>query len=155
MSFPKTYSRIFPKAPWVEMLGQTSQLTSAQCSVVSDSLGPHGLEPTSLLCPWDFHKQEYWSRLPLPPPGVFLTQESNLCLLYLLHYSGFFTHWAIRETLPSKACDTYSKFNLLSHHLCRTTLQDWVQGHKWGRALKKALNHLREQRIESNLNAQQ
>ena len=24
------------------------------CSVVFDSLGPHGLQPTSLLCPWDF-----------------------------------------------------------------------------------------------------
>ena len=24
------------------------------CSVVSDSLQPHGLQPTRLLCPWDF-----------------------------------------------------------------------------------------------------
>ena len=24
------------------------------CSVVSDSLRPHGLQPTRLLCPWDF-----------------------------------------------------------------------------------------------------
>jgi len=26
-------------------------------------------EPTSLLCPWEFSRQEYWSRLPCPPPG--------------------------------------------------------------------------------------
>ena len=40
-------------------------------SVVSDSLQPHGLQPTSLLCPWGFSRQEYWSGLPYPPPGDF------------------------------------------------------------------------------------
>ena len=35
------------------------------CSVVSNSLQPHGLEPTRLLCPG----QEYWSGLPFPSPG--------------------------------------------------------------------------------------
>ena len=42
------------------------------CSVVSDSLRPHGLQPTRLLCPWDsvgFSRQEYWSGLPFPSPG--------------------------------------------------------------------------------------
>ena len=31
----------------------------------------HGglLEPTRLLCPWEFSRQEYWSGLPCPPPG--------------------------------------------------------------------------------------
>ena len=29
------------------------------CSVVSDSLGPHGLQPISPLCPWGFSRQEY------------------------------------------------------------------------------------------------
>ena len=38
-------------------------------SVVSDSLPPHGLQPIRLLCPWEFSRQEYWSRLPFPPPG--------------------------------------------------------------------------------------
>ena len=28
------------------------------CSVVSDSLRPHGLQPTRLLCPWEFSRQE-------------------------------------------------------------------------------------------------
>ena len=39
------------------------------CSVVSDSLRPYGLQPTRLLCPWGFSRQEYWSGLPCPPPG--------------------------------------------------------------------------------------
>ena len=36
-------------------------------SVMSDSLQPHGLYPTRLLCPWKFSKQEYWSGLPCSP----------------------------------------------------------------------------------------
>ena len=38
-------------------------------SLMSDSLLPHGLQPTRLLCPWGFCRQEYWSGLPCPPPG--------------------------------------------------------------------------------------
>ena len=34
-----------------------------------DSLRPHGLQPTRLLCPWGFSSQEYQSGLPCPPPG--------------------------------------------------------------------------------------
>ena len=41
-------------------------------SVVSDSLQPHGLQPTRLLCPWGFSRQEYWSGLPCPSPGDLL-----------------------------------------------------------------------------------
>ena len=28
-----------------------------------------------------FSRQDYWSRLPFPPPGIFLNQGSNLYLL--------------------------------------------------------------------------
>ena len=42
----------------------------------------------------EFSRQEYWSGLPCPSPGIFLTQGSNpgllLCrqILYYLSYSG-------------------------------------------------------------------
>ena len=39
------------------------------CSAVSSSLWPHGLQPTRLLCPWGFSRQEYWSGFPCLPPG--------------------------------------------------------------------------------------
>ena len=39
------------------------------CSVVSNSLRPHGLKPARLLCPWAFCRQDYWSGLPCPTPG--------------------------------------------------------------------------------------
>ena len=35
-------------------------------SVMSDSVRPHGLQPSRLLHPWDFSSQEYWSGLPYP-----------------------------------------------------------------------------------------
>ena len=40
----------------------------ASHSIVSDSLQPHGLYPTRLLCPWGSSRQEYWSGLPCPSP---------------------------------------------------------------------------------------
>ena len=38
-------------------------------SVMSNSLQPHGLQPTRLFYPWGFSRQEYSSGLPCPPPG--------------------------------------------------------------------------------------
>ena len=39
-------------------------------SVMSNTLGPHGLLPARLLCPrMEFSRQEYWNRLPFPSPG--------------------------------------------------------------------------------------
>ena len=46
-------------------------------------------------------KQKYWSELPYPPPGVFLTQGSNPCFLSLLHWQvGFFITSATWEDTP-------------------------------------------------------
>ena len=42
---------------------------AVQCSVMSDSLQPHGLQPARLLCPWNFPGKKYWSGLPFPPSG--------------------------------------------------------------------------------------
>ena len=33
-------------------------------------------------------RQQYWSRLPFPPPGIFLAQGLNLCLLCFLHWQA-------------------------------------------------------------------
>ena len=41
---------------------------SARCSVVSDCLWPHRLYPSTPLS-MGFSRQDYWSGLPLPPPG--------------------------------------------------------------------------------------
>ena len=44
-------------------------------SVVSDYSRPHGLQPTRLLHPWDFSRQECWSGLPFPSPGDLPDKE--------------------------------------------------------------------------------
>ena len=63
---------------------------------MSDSVWPYELQPTRLLCPWGFSRQEYWSGLPFPSPrdlpdpgfpGDLPDPDpgSNLHLLCLLH----------------------------------------------------------------------
>ena len=44
------------------------KVASASCSVVSDSLCPHGCSPPAPLA-MGFSRQDYWSRWPLPSPG--------------------------------------------------------------------------------------
>ena len=49
---------------------------SVTCSVVSDSLRPHGLYPPRLLCPWHSpSRQEYWSGSSCPSPGDLPNQS--------------------------------------------------------------------------------
>ena len=62
------------------------------CSVLSDSLRPHALQPARLLRPWDSSRQEYWSGLPFPSPGDLSDpglEPKSLCLLgcrWILYY---------------------------------------------------------------------
>ena len=55
-------------------------------SVLSDSLRPHGLQPTRLLCPWDSPGKNTGLGCRFLLQGIFPTQGSNLHLLYLLHW---------------------------------------------------------------------
>ena len=75
-------------------------------SVVSDSLQVHGLEPTRLICPWDFPGKKHWSGLTflslgdLPDQGIqceFLHRQVDS--LPLLHVGSHYI-----EILPSKDC---------------------------------------------------
>ena len=49
--------------PW--KLRRNRSVCCACRSVMSDSL----LQPATLLCPWGFCRQEYWSGSPCPLPG--------------------------------------------------------------------------------------
>ena len=46
---------------------------------------PWTIEPSSLLCPTRFSRQEYWSGCHALPQGIFLTQGSSPRLSRLLH----------------------------------------------------------------------
>ena len=60
------YHRALSKIPCDQQQVHCAVLS---CSVMSDSLGPHGLQPARLLCPWLFSRQEHWSGLPCSPQG--------------------------------------------------------------------------------------
>ena len=47
---------------------------------------PHGLWPTRLLCPWNFPGKNTGVDCHCLLQGIFPAQESNLCLLCLLHW---------------------------------------------------------------------
>ena len=38
---------------------------------------PMDCRPAKFFCPWGFSRQEYWSGLPFPLQGIFLTQGMN------------------------------------------------------------------------------
>ena len=56
-------------------------------SVMSDFVTPLAVAHQTPLS-MEFFRQEYWSRLPLPPPGIFPTQGLNLRLLHLLQWQA-------------------------------------------------------------------
>ena len=54
--------------------------------VMSDSLWPHGLLPTRLICPWNSPGKNTGVGCHFLLQGIFLTQGWNLLLLCLLHW---------------------------------------------------------------------
>ena len=63
------------------------------CSVVSDSLRPHGLYPTRLICPWNFPGKNTGVGCHFLFQGIFLTQGLNL---HLLHWQA---SWNAKDIL--------------------------------------------------------
>ena len=58
------------------------------CSVMANSLWPPWTVAHQAPLSMGFPRTECWSGLPFPPLGIFLTQESNLHLLCLLHWQA-------------------------------------------------------------------
>ena len=52
------------------------------CSVMSDCLPPHKLQPARLLCPWDFPGKNIGVGCHFLYQGIFSTQGSNPSLLH-------------------------------------------------------------------------
>ena len=74
---------------------QTVQLSVLHdCSVMSNSLWPHGLKPARLLCPWIFPGKNTGVGYHFLLQGIFQTQGSKP---YLLHHRWILYYWAIRK----------------------------------------------------------
>ena len=56
---------------------------SVSRSVMSNSLGVHGLQPTGFLCPWDSPGKNTGVGSQFLLQGIFSAQGSNLGLLHL------------------------------------------------------------------------
>ena len=77
--FPFSFPAIcflLDKVRWTVHLSEWSR------SVVSHSLRPHGLQPTRLLCPWDFPGKSTGVGCHFLLQGIFPTQELNPGLWY-------------------------------------------------------------------------
>ena len=104
------------------------------CLVMSNSLGPRGLQPIRLLCPWRFSRQEYGSGLPytslgnLPNPGIEPTPLMSSALT-----SRFFTTSTTWEKLTD--CISKMALTLALHYLVEipaisiTVLYFWICSH--------------------------
>ena len=73
-------------SPWKPLLN-TILLTNRllllfSCYVMSDSLRPHELQPTRLLCLWDYASKTTGVGCHFLLQGIFLTQGLNLGLLH-------------------------------------------------------------------------
>ena len=75
---------------------------------MSDSLQPHGRQPSGLLCPWEFPGKNTWVGCYSLLQGIFLTQGWNPCLLHLLHWQVDSLPLSQFKNLPVKAGDTGS-----------------------------------------------
>ena len=65
---------------------------SVSCSVGSDSLQPHGLQPDRLLCPWNSPGKNTGVACHSLLHGIFLTQGSNPGLLQCRWILYCFSH---------------------------------------------------------------
>ena len=97
----------------IKNMGQNQEHSVYVCvlsgSVVSNSLQPHGLWPTRLLCPWDFPSKNIGAGCYFLLQGIFSNHGSNPRLLHLLHWqldSLPLCHprtWARRQTVTGPA----------------------------------------------------
>ena len=78
-----------------------SLLCTLSSSVVSNSLRPHELQPSRLLCPWNFPGKNTEMGCHFILQGIFPTQGLNLCLPSLLHCRRILYHWATGEARGS------------------------------------------------------
>ena len=73
-------------APWLQTpTCPCSRYTELSRSVIPKSLRPHGLQPTRLLCPWDFPGKNTGVGCRFCLQGIFRTQGWNS---YLLHWQA-------------------------------------------------------------------
>ena len=72
-----------------------------------------------------FSRHEYWSGLPCPPPGIFLTQGTSPHLLHLFHWQGSLSLHHLYQSSNMEMLVT-------THSVC----------HNWATTLYNSVNHI-------------
>ena len=72
-----------PPHPSCHRASALSSLPRHECSSISNSLWPHGLQPTRLLCAWNFPGTNTGVGCHFLLQRIFSTQGLNTCLLHL------------------------------------------------------------------------
>ena len=78
-------------------------------SVLSNPLQPCGLQPTSILCPWDFAGKDTGVDCILLSKGIFLTQRLNPGLLHCRQILYCPSHCPDLISIQKGCCFSYSK----------------------------------------------
>ena len=115
------------------------------CSVVSDSLQPHGPQPTRLLCPWDFPSKNTGVGRHVLPQGIFPIQGSNSHLLHHRWILYLLSHWRCSRMMVTGTNYSISCFyNLVPRPIYFVYLKQkqkqktwWVATHAWYLEAKK------------------
>ena len=88
--------------------------------IVSDSLRPHGLEPSRLLCPWDSPGKNTGVGCHFLLQEIFPTQGSNLCLLHgqadSLPLTCLGSPWGGKESATTEQLRAHTHTELYTWH---------------------------------------
>ena len=98
-------------------------------SVMSDSLQPHGLWPTRLLCPWDYPSKNTGVGCHFLLQGIFLTQGLNPCLLHWQEDSLPLSHQCVVITARSDSVIPWTIAHLqapLSVGILQARIMEWI-----------------------------
>ena len=109
LTFQKNFSQvfIFSEYPLFQLIHRKSSWNFevfCLCACILSCFSPVWLfeilwtAASRLLCPWDSPGKNTGVGCRALLQGIFLTQESNLCLRRLLHCRLIFYHWATDET---------------------------------------------------------
>ena len=96
-------------------------------SVVSDSMRPHRLKPTRLLCPWDFPGKSTGVGCHFLLQRIFPTQGSNLGLLHCRQMLYHLSHQG-RQALYTKTLEMHmGREHIIFKRLVIFALWDWEE----------------------------
>ena len=112
--------------------GQTGVSMKWSRSVVSDFLRPHRLQPSRLLCPWDFPGNSTEVDCHFLLKGIFPTQGSKPGLLHCRPTLYHLSFWVASNSFSLPSLSSFGKCNFLhSKHVYSSTTPSFSEILVW------------------------